>query len=172
MNLASLIGTVLSVALGFALQVSGFGGPVAQIVAWAFVAVVALTSLWLYLRRRPSGSLRKALSTVFDLGHEIESFVRLRTRSAPPPAPQRRLVISWRGREGTSRSASDREVYDADTMSLFEQQFSEPLASVVERLRKLGRLGHAEANSLMTPATPTEIEELARRFIELSSQVE
>lgn len=172
MNLASLIGAALSVALGFALQVSGFGGPTARIVAWAFVAVVALTSLWLYLRRRPGDSLRKALRIVFNLGHEMESFVRLRARSAPPLTPQRRLVISWRGREGASRSGSDRAVYDADTMSLFDQQFSEPLASAVERLRKLGRLGHAEANSLMTPATPAEIEELARRFIELSSHVE
>jgi len=171
MNLASLICTALSVALGFALQISGFGGPVARIVAWAFVAVVATAALWLYLRRRSGDSLRKALPKVLDLGHEIESFVRLRARSAPPPAPQRRPLIPWRGRDDASKPVSNREVYDADTMLLFEQRFIKPLASAVESLRKLGRLGHAEANSLMTPATPIEIEKLARRFIELGSQV-
>ena len=170
MNLASLICTALSVALGFALQISGFGGPVAGIVAWTFVAVVAAAALWLYLRRRSGDSLR-ALRKVLDLGHEIESFVRLRTRSAPPPAPHRRPLIPWRGRDDASKLGSNREVYDADTMLLFEQRFIKPLASAVESLRKLGRLGHAEANSLMTPATPTEIEKLARRFIELGSQV-
>jgi hypothetical protein len=164
---ANLVGAGLSTAVGFALQVSGFGGSTACVIAWALAAVLALVALSIFVRERFNLPLSKVLREVSELGTEMGNFFHMRESSAPPGGPQKNRLTYWRARSGEAR-----ELYDSDTMSLCDELFAERLVSVVRSLRKLGRIGRAEARTLMVPSEPAEIDDLSRRLIELGRQVD
>lgn len=163
-----MIGVALSITIGFALQVSGFGGPTARIIGWIAVGLVLLMVTILHFRRRGE-PLPRLLKQTRDLGHEIRNFIHRRTSAAPPLAGQRTRWQPWRNRESPP-IPTEKETYDAATVSLCDELFAERLAEIAADLRRQRYIGPAEVKNLIAPGTPTEIKELADWLIEIGCQ--
>ncbi|HUC08659.1 MAG TPA: hypothetical protein VMR96_11290 [Solirubrobacterales bacterium] len=131
--------------------------------AWLMVlGLVALLSLQ-FLRGRRGSALRGDVSRkARRLGNDLVAFSRRRLASVP-----RDEGAAWRQLLGGSKP---RREYEADTMSLFRERFSEGLLQLIDDLRNAGLIGLAEARSLSTPANPDAIERIGRRLIELGTQ--
>lgn len=158
----------LPIAIGAAIQVSGFGGTLAVLIAWGTVAVVLLTLAAHLLWRRRLSAAEDAACRTRKLGHELVSFAQTRRVVAPlpqpPPSSAQRILSAFRN----NGDPAGRELaYDTDTMSLYVERFADRVVAVIHTLRGNGRIAAAEAQAIIVPACPAEIESLGHRLIEL-----
>jgi hypothetical protein len=169
-NAANFAGTAFSIAVEFALQASDIGGPTARLVGWGFVGLFAAWAAIHYLRcRREASFLPAVLEAAFDLGREMRKFVHMRESMAPPApsSPGWQALAFWHSREPRGGGRSERDAYDAETMSIWTGRFAKKVSTTLAKLHNLDRIGHDEAKRMLAPASPAEVESLAVRLIDL-----
>lgn len=153
----------LSIALSTALQVSGLGGSLVNVIAWTAVAMLLASLIFQHIRKvKGAGSMTDLGHRTWQLGHDLVNFKRSR-KAFTPKWTKPRL---WIG-----PSSSKRE-YEADTMSIFSQRFERVLHKVVDELRIMGLVGVSEALTLKAPKSSGAIELVGQRLIQLGSQMQ
>jgi hypothetical protein len=159
-----------SVALGAAIQVSGFGGPIAVAVAWAIVVAISLWMLLTLVKKEneegEAADDESLARRANRLGQELVGFAQEREADAPPTpqvGPSIRVLKGIRG----SESSEIRKSFDADTMWIYQRRFAERVIEICHMLRSGGRIGAGEFKSLISPRRPSDIELVGRRLIEL-----
>jgi hypothetical protein len=158
----------LSIAVGAAIQVSGFGGTTAVLIAWASVAMILIGIAGsFFFRRQGQVTTEDAALQASRLGRELVHFVQTREAIAPSTGEPARSFRMFKSLHRSRPERASRESFDHDTMDIFQQRFAERVIDVTHNLRSVGRIGAGEYQNLVSPQHPTAIEVLGRRLIEL-----
>jgi hypothetical protein len=158
----------LPIAIGGAIQVSGFGGEVAVLVGWGSVALVllGLGAHYMWVRRRSAAHTAARLAR--KVGRELVRFAQTRYAVAPSRKRKRRWMPRTLDALRSHGRDDSEHAYDTDTMTLFHEHFADSVYQAVGRLRRAGRIGAGEAEALISmPTGPAAIEKLGHRLIEL-----
>jgi hypothetical protein len=167
---------LFSLALGIAVQVSGFEGLVVAGVAWTavVVGVVLLALSWLRhcgRRRSPTAKTRRRAPplerSLERLGREILAFIYARDVDAP----------GWESSESTlrhpvraARVMRELKAYEADTMVIYHQTFTSDVRRLVHTMVGV-HVGRNEARDLVTARTIAEAEATGQRLIEIGEGI-
>lgn len=167
---------LFSLALGIAVQVSGFEGLLVAGVAWTAVLVgVVLLVLSLLRhrgRRRSSAAKTRRREPPLErslerLGREILAFIYARDVDAP----------GWESSESTlrhpvraARVMRELRAYEADTMIIYRQTFTTDVRRLVHAMVGV-HVGRNEARDLMAARTIAEAEATGQRLIEIGEGI-
>lgn len=164
------LGAAISIAVGFALQVSGLGGPVVSAIAWVVVALLVGLAVFLRLHGSGPSTTSDTLHGALRLGRDMLNFIQLRRSRAPSPSPPSRARFGFLPGRYPLADRAQTEAYDAETMSLWTGRFAKRLSATVAELHRFDQIGPEEARRLIAPSSPADVEGMARRLIELGCQ--
>ena len=175
MKAAQIGAGIVSTAIGIAVEVSHVQGVLAGSLAWGAVGFGVILIVIGLARSAGAGPEARdddpepptLNAELADCAARILAFMRERDLVAPlPPRPESRLRHPIRA----TRASQEVREHNADTLSLYRQQFSPEVRALVRDLVSDARIGEHEARALRNPRDSGGIERVGVRFSELADR--
>jgi hypothetical protein len=167
---------LFSVAIGIAVEVSGVKGPIAEGAAWTAViaGITLLATAWIRASGLASarGERRQRREVPLDrvverLGREMLAFIYVRDTRAPGFDSSESTL---RHPVRAARIWQALRAYEEDTVAMCRERFESDLRSLLHELIGV-HVGRNEARRLLSARTVLDVEEGARRLIEISEGI-